>query len=148
MKFFTYNQAINAYELMISASSIISNIQKFVKNIGYQVSKRTVSASIFVEALKLIIQDIIDNGDHFQLPVKNFNTEAILHIAPISGKDFQSSKRAGKFKDVDYYLTNFKAFRLFLTITKLYKSWNISVYLPQKYTKQIDDNANNGKTYF
>jgi len=35
MKFFTYNQAINAYELMISASSIISNIQKFVKIIGY-----------------------------------------------------------------------------------------------------------------
>ena len=30
-----YVQAINAYELMISASSIISNIQKFVKKIGY-----------------------------------------------------------------------------------------------------------------
>lgn len=149
MKFYTYTQALNCTDLMMDAGKFIKLLAKYttITNAKHK-SKKNVAVSIFLETLRLIVQNIIDTGNHFQLPIKNCNTEAILHIAPIEGDDFKSSKRSGRFKNVDYYLTNFKAFRLYLTIIKPYKSWNISVYLPQKFIKQIDDNANKGITYF
>lgn len=86
------------------------NLLRKVKKAGYT-PNNILSYSIY-----LILKDVIENNNEFQLPV-NYKA-ASIYLNRISGKDFAKARKNGAFKDVDLLGSNFQGLRPILEMKK------------------------------
>lgn len=100
---------------------------------------------IALEGLYQVLNDIIDNNATFQLPTGG--RESTLHIRQIEGDEFIKSRQHGKFKDVDYLLSNFTGNQMELTIDNGKYTTRKPVYINKELKNKITENTNEGKQY-
>lgn len=110
-------------------------------------NKRDLAASIFIRAMQLIINDIIDNNTHFKLPGIG-KTQSYIYMDRISGKQFKRAYKNGKWNDIDFLMSNFSGYQLVLEMLNQNKIPRKKyIYLSAQDKLKIVNNTNNGKQY-
>ena len=110
-------------------------------------NKRDLAASIFARTMQIIINDIIDNNVHFKFPGLG-RTQAYLFMKRTEGNKFKKAFKNGKWRDVDFIMSNFSGYQLTFQIqSKKGLPKEKSIYLSSKDKQKITDNTNNGKQY-
>mgnify|MGYP006376706547 CR=1 FL=1 len=102
---------------------------------------------IFRSCVYLILNDIIDNNNTFQLPTGA--RKADIHMRRIHGDEFKWARKNGKFKEIDFINSNFSGNELTLTMYNREgkPSREKPIYVDKCLKKKIIDNTNNGKQY-
>lgn len=110
-------------------------------------NKRDLASQIFTRSVQLVIEDIIDNNTHFKFPGIG-KTQAYMYMKRTYGDKFKKAFKNGKWRDIDFFLSNFSGYQIVLEMLnqeKLPRTKN--VYLSAKDKQKIVDNTNNGKQY-
>lgn len=108
--------------------------------------RRRLAAQIWRSCLDLVIQDIIDNSDTFELPTVNRDAE--IYIKGVSGDQFMYGRQNGKWQDVDYLNTNFTGYQMMFKFQRAGYKIEKPIYLDPRRKQQITNRANSGKSYY
>ena len=106
--------------------------------------KEDVASRVFLECVKLVMNDILENNITFKLPGYN----ADIHMHKISGEDFQLARSRGAFKNIDFLKTNFTAYRPALHMYNNDRTRIKLIHSNQSYTNKLDEYINSGKKYY
>lgn len=102
---------------------------------------------VFKDALKLILNDIIDNNITFQLPTGSRHAE--IHVNNYEGDKFVEARKRGKWLDVDFLASNFTGNQLVLEMHG--KNGGVirrkPIYVDKRLKQKITDNTNEGIRY-
>lgn len=110
-------------------------------------SKRDFARHIFIEALKKVVDDIIDNNVQFKFPPVGM-TQAYMYMKRTEGDKFKKAFKRGKWRDVDFITSNFSGCQINLDIQNKKRLSKIKqIYLSPKDKDRITENVNNGKQY-
>lgn len=108
--------------------------------------KSALAQKIWKASVDLILQDIIDNSDTFQLPTASRKAE--IYIKGYDKDDFVKGRQNGKWQDIDYLASNFKGYQPVLKFQRCGYMIEKPIYLDNTRKKQIVDRVNSGKTYY
>lgn len=99
------------------------------------------------DAIKLVLNDIIDNNATFQLPTGS--RKADIHVTRIVGDDFTNARQNGKFQDVDFLASNFSGNQLTLNMydREGRPTRTKPIYVNKKYKDKLTYYTNQGKQY-
>lgn len=110
-------------------------------------NKRDFAASIFVRSLELVVDDIIENNTQFKFPGLG-TTQAYLQMDRTTGSDFKRAFRNGKWRDVDFIMSNFCGYALKFVMQSLKRpTREKKVYLSHIKTDKITEYTNKGRQY-
>lgn len=110
-------------------------------------SKRDLAASIFLYSVRLVMQDIIDNGTQFKLPSMG-RTQSYIEMQRTTGEDFKKAFKRGKWRDVDFITSNFSGYQLSFRMESKKRTQRIKpIYISSKFKDQITEYTNQGKQY-
>lgn len=108
--------------------------------------KEAIAKKVFKYAIKLALDDIINNNIRLELPT--MGKTAYLGMKRVSGEDFSKARRNGKWRDIDFLASNFTGYNLVLN----YKNQEIQrekkVYVDPINKSKITANTNNGMQYY
>ena len=108
--------------------------------------KEVIAKKVFKYAVKLVIDDVINNSARFELPTKD--KKSFIAMKKFSGDDFKNARRHGKWKDIDFLNSNFSAYSMIFN----YQNHGIFkeklVYLDNINKDIITENTNAGKQYY
>ena len=107
-------------------------------------SWKALYGQIFRYFFYLVIKDIIENAITFKFPPSG-GTRAYLEMVPIHGKDFERARQNGAFVDVDFLVSNFTGYQLYLRIMTRYGKWLKQIYVSSKFKNRITELTNQGK---
>lgn len=108
--------------------------------------KKDLASKIWLSCVKMVLDDIIDNSDTFELPTVNRNAE--IYIKGYFDSDFIKGRQNGKWQDVDYLNTNFTGYQMMLKFQRAGYMVEKPIYLDPKNKDRITQRANSGKTYY
>lgn len=118
-----------------------------LKKLTSDYNKREFAEQIFAKGMQLIIEDIIENNIHFQLP-KKATSESYLFMNKTQNEEFKKAFKKGKWRDVDFITSNFTGYQLALSIKSKRRAEKIKpVYLGYKHKDRITELTNEGKRY-
>lgn len=100
---------------------------------------------IFVDSLKMILEDVINNDVNFKLPVSPKKCE--IRMIKFEGDKFMEARKNGKFKDIDYLQSMFTGYQLGLFIYEDTHTRIKPIHVDNKVKKQLVDKVNSGHTY-
>ena len=110
-------------------------------------SKRDLAASIWMSSVRLIIDDIIENNTQFKLPGMG-RTQSYIQMKRTEGDDFKKAFRRGKWRDVDFIISNFCGYQLqFVMESKKRTRREKPIYLATSDKDRITEYTNQGKQY-
>ena len=110
-------------------------------------NKRDLAASIFNRSVQMVVDDIIDNNIHFKLPGLG-RTQAYIYMKRTEGDKFKKAFKNGKWRDVDFIMSNFSGYQLTLGMESEKRlPREKPIYLSAKDKQRIVDNTNMGKQY-
>lgn len=110
-------------------------------------SKRDFAASIFMYSVRLVMQDIIDNGTQFKLPGMG-RTQSYIEMQRTQGEDFKRAFKRGKWRDVDFITSNFSGYQLSFRMESKKRIQRVKpIYISSKFKDQITEYTNQGKQY-
>ena len=110
-------------------------------------NKRDLAASIFVRAMEIIVDDIIENNIQFKFPGLG-TTQAYLQMKRTEGSDFKDAFRRGKWRDIDFIKSNFCGYQLCLIMESLKRPMREKlIYLSKNKREKITEYVNKGKQY-
>lgn len=110
-------------------------------------NKRDLAASIFIKSMQIVIDDIINNNVHFKLPGIG-KTQSYIYMNRIHGKQFKKAFKNGKYRDIDFLMSNFSGYQLMFEMCNTKKITRYKpIYLSKKDKQRITDNTNSGKQY-
>lgn len=112
----------------------------------YKQSRIFLVMSIFMTCLKLIINDIIDNGVTFNLPTNK--RKSCIYIKRITGPDYKKGRQNGKWLQFDLYKTNFSGYSMVFEYDTKAVRRTKSIFLNPEYRDRIVNNVNDGVKYF
>lgn len=101
---------------------------------------------IFKECVKLVLDDIIENNITFWLPLKG-KVQANIHMKMFEGDDFKNLRKHGKWKDVDFLASFFKAYAIKLFMYGQRTPREKFVYVDTKRRNRITERINQGVSY-
>ena len=120
------------------------------QNYKTAIERLQIVKQIFIAALQLILDDIIDNNTQFKIQGIGYQSGEI-HFDRISGDDFIKVRKAGKFKKIDFLESVFTGYQLTLYIKgkrdRFYARKRIPIYFSKKYRDKLIKNINSGKQY-
>lgn len=101
---------------------------------------------IFREAVKLVLNDIVDNNATFELPLKG-NKKCDIHMQRVRGDKFKNLRKKGKWKDVDYLKSMFTGYQLGLFMYGNRTPRVKNIYVNKELKDKITENTNKGMQY-
>lgn len=110
-------------------------------------TKLEFAAKVFIYCLYLVILDIIENNIIFVLP-NNFGKQSELSMKTFSGEEFKRVYKLGKFRDVDFVMSNFKGHQIMYTYEVRSGVREKPVYVHHKLKNLITEKTNQGYTYW
>lgn len=139
--------AMNTNDLFLSfpTSKMKLTTQKCEELIGNR-HKETIAKSVFKSAVGLVIEDIINNGNIFELPTRS--KQAQLKMKRVDGDDFIRFRKAGKWRDVDFIASDFAGYHMVMEFQTGGVLREKEVYLDKQHRDIITENTNNGKVYY
>ena len=147
MKFAT-GHAFNLDELFLNFD--ISKLKltcDLCNKINHNPHKHMLVNKIFRESVKIILNDIIDNNNTFELPTDSIRSE--IHMKKFDYDDFSRLRRIGKWRDVDYLSSFFTGYQLFLFMYNREGKpvREKPIYVDPKLKDKITENTNKGMQY-
>lgn len=102
---------------------------------------------VFMESLRIILNDIIENNVTFQLPTGGRKSD--IHVTRVTGDDFIAARQNGKWLDIDYLNSLFSGYRLTLSMyDKDGRPTRVKpIYTDKHLNKKLTDLVNQGKQY-
>ena len=148
MKNLALGHAFNAKDLFKNFNiNSIKITPEEVKKIYSDGNKRDLCSQIFSKALEIVVEDIIENNVHFQLPTLG-RSKADLYMRRTSGEDFIKARNNGKWEDVDFVNSFFSAYQLCLRMYGNKRSERSKpIYLNKQLSDKITKHTNEGKQY-
>lgn len=109
--------------------------------------KREYAASIFVQGMQMIIDDIIENNVMFKLPGMG-KTQSYIYVKRFTGDDFKALFRGGKWRDVDFIASNFSAHQLCFKMESSKRTEREKlIYTDNTRKNRLTELTNQGKQY-
>ncbi len=118
-----------------------NTLKKFYKT----KEKKEMAVKVFLYAIRLILQDIIENNITFALPSRR---RSQIQMGSISGDSFKEARKNGKFKDVDFMESNFTGYHLEYVYWTKHSEKRKQIYVDKELKSKITEQSNNGKRYF
>ncbi len=118
---------------------------KFCKRVNNDNHRQALVYKIFRECVKVILNDCIDNNVTFELPTGG--KKSSIHLKRFSGEEFKKQRRLGRFKDVDFLISNFSGYQLMLSIYSQGQLREKPIYVNNELKNKITENTNAGKQY-
>lgn len=122
----------------------IKSLKTKQKDIGKKL--RDLASEIFIKQYKMVLEDCINNGDTFILPLTG-EPKANICVKRISGERFKKCRQNGMFQDIDFLSSNFSANRLTFTMCRNSINKEKPIYINGELKQKLTDNTNNGKQY-
>lgn len=91
--------------------------------------------------LYLVIKDIVENQVMFKFPGSR---SVWIQMDPVTGDDFKIARQKGGFQDVDYLVSNFTGYSLYLRYNSRYGHWKKRIHISSKYRDKITELTNKG----
>lgn len=101
---------------------------------------------VFMESLKLVINDIIDNNITFWLPLTS-NRRCNIHMKRVMGTSFKQLRQHGKWQDVDITKSFFTGYEIGLFMLGNRTPRIKTVYVSKPYKDRITQKTNEGFPY-
>lgn len=139
--------ALNVDDLMCNfpIQKIKTNYRKFQQTQKIT-SKKELASRIWISCVKMVLDDIIENSDTFELPT--INKDAEIYIKGYSGEKFKQGRQNGKWTDIDFLNSNFTGYQLTFKYQKAGFMVEKPIYLDSNNKKRITDRVNSGKSYY
>ena len=110
------------------------------------INRRTVAKQLFCKALKLIINDIIDNRSMFRVPT--YKGESYIEMKAYEGEEFKDMYRRKMFDKIDFLRSYFTGYRLhYLAKFDNKQDRDQMIYVSAKERDKIIENTNKGMAY-
>ncbi len=138
--------ALNNSELMefFNTYRLSDESMKYAREHG--INRRKVAKQLFCKALKLIINDIIDNRSTFRVPT--YKGESYIQMRAYEGEEFKDMYRRGMFNKVDFLRSFFTGYRLhYLAKCDYKKDRDQMIYVSANERDKIIENTNKGIAY-
>lgn len=109
-------------------------------------NKRDLGECIFRDCVKMVIDDIIENEDIFELPTTS--KKSVLRIKRFTDDVFIKHRQNGRWKDVDVFVSNYSGHQMVFEYQfKGGMKWK-PVYLDPKRRDKILERTNEGVIYY
>lgn len=120
---------------------------KLIDIYGYKEHKTLFLASMFLDHLIEVVDDIIDRNVTFILPL-NGRKKATIHPIAYRDKKFQYYRKFGRFKNVDFLESNFTAYRLGFQMYSTDRTPREKIlYLSGEQKRRLEENTSKGMNY-
>lgn len=105
---------------------------------------------VFIEGMRIILTDIIENNVTFKIPPIGYYGGEI-HMEAIRDEDFKQARKNGKFKKIDFIESLFTGYQMYLYIHGKRDNFLHRRKFPIYYYKELRDklieNTNKGMSY-
>lgn len=101
---------------------------------------------LFKESVKMVLEDIIENGDVFELPTGK--RKVWLRIKRFTGADFLKGRKQGRWQNVDLLESNFSGHQMVFEYETRAITKTKPVYLDPKRRDRIIEKTNQGIIYY
>lgn len=105
---------------------------------------------VFREGVQQILDDIIENNVTFKIQGIGYQGGE-LHMEAITGSDFESARKNGKFKDVDFLESFFTGYQMYLYVHGKRDNFlhrrKFPVYMNRFLRDKLTQYTNQGKVY-
>lgn len=120
---------------------------KLAKNIG--MARSYFMPFMFIECLKIVFKDIIENNVTVNIPMYFNNYTAQIYIKAYRGEEFKMLRQKGLFQDFDLLKSNFTGYRMVLEINAKNNQFRkiVPIYLSGPYKRRLAELVNSGKQY-
>ena len=124
--------------------------KNLIKRYKTKYLKRQKIKQVFRTGVEVILNDIIENNNTFNLPPLGYYGGEI-HFEPVSGSEFERLRAKGKFSGIDFLETIFTGYQLYLYLHGKNDNFlhrrKYPIYMSNHYKEKLETLANNGKTY-
>lgn len=148
MKRYALGWACNLSDLFVRFP--YEKCKALIKNYKTKQQQRQKIKAVFRTCVEIIINDIIENNNTFQIPSFQYSGGEI-HYESISGSEFKRLRAKGKFTGIDFLETLFTGYQLYLYIHGKTDNFlarkKVPIYISSHYKKKMESLANNGQTY-
>ena len=143
---YSLGYAFNAQDMFMKFSSDrVKTDWKKCYEVAHTQSKKALAEKIFKVCAELVINDVIENNDIFELPVTGRHAD--IRVKRIRNNDFKRARKSKKFRNVDFLVSNYTGHELVLNIyTKGYYREK-PIYVNKKYRDRLIELTNKGKQY-
>lgn len=101
---------------------------------------------IFLYAVKIILEDVFKNGFRFVLPTGK--RKCYIEMKLLSNDRFRKARINGKFKKIDYYMTDFSAYDPVYVYQSVGVRKEKPIHVSKNLQSLIINNTNNGFNFF
>lgn len=124
--------------------------KSIIQNYLTKASRRRKIKQVFRAGINVILNDIIDNNNTFELPAFKYY-KGQIYFEAIAGERFKQARKNGKFKDIDFLESLFTGFQLYLHVSGKRDNFlsrkKFPIYLGKIHKDKITYNTNLGKKY-
>lgn len=108
--------------------------------------KEKLAEEIWKANVAMVLDDVIENSDTFQLPTSSRKCE--IYMKEVKDEDFKKARRKRKWRDVDFLASNFTGAQMMFRYQNsgVFKEKPIYVDTPRR--KKIASRLNSGKSYY
>lgn len=131
--------SLKAWELYTNCP-LKKNIRVRPEDIDYSGRVENMLGNIFTKFMQLVITDIIENQATFKLPIPR----CWIEMVPISAEQFTRARQNGAFEDVDFLMSNFTGYQIYLRINTRYGNWKKRIIVTKRYKDRITELTNQG----
>ena len=115
-----------------------------------KLERRKKIKQVFRTGVELIVNDLIENNNTFELPSMQYYGGEI-HFEPVKGEEFKRLREKGKFQGIDFLNTLFTGYQLYLYLHGKHDNFlarrKFPIYISKFYKDKLETLANQGKTY-
>lgn len=123
-----------------------------IQSLGYYIKgieKEECLGEVFAEFVIFLIKEVILNN--LTLSIPTVGAYCNLHMKPVEGDEFKKYRQQGKFLDINFLVSGFKAYKLVLTRYRSRDSsisFDTDIALDPALQKELSEQINKGKQYY
>lgn len=148
MKRYALGWACNLNDLFVRFP--YEKCKTLIKNYKTKQLQRQKIKAVFRTCVEIILNDIIENNNTFQVPSFQYQGGEI-HYEAVQGSEFERLRAKGKFSGIDFLETFFTGYQLYLYMHGKTDDFlarkKIPIYISNNYKHKMETLANNGQTY-
>ena len=109
-------------------------------------NKDRVASKVFRACIALVLDDIIENSDTFQLPTSSKKCE--IYMKRIEDEDFVKARQNRKFQDINFLNSMFSGYQMTFRYQNAGVIREKPIYLNRRLKDRITELVNQGKSYY
>ena len=148
MKHYALGWACNLNDLFVRFP--YEKCKSLIEKYKTKVLQRQKVKQVFRTSAEIIINDIIENNNTFQLPSLG-HYGGTIHFEAVTGSEFERLRAKGKFSGIDFLETLFTGYQLYLFLHGKRDNFlarrKFPIYISKFYKDKLENLVNNGKKY-